>query len=150
MNLVKKIILTFLIILLSSVLFSACRELYPIDKLTHEEVINIVYEYGIPNLPDGTIPLGNDQVSRTVKMVSPEPILKWQAGYLGDGKWRIQGVIATEPENKRYMTIWILYADRPSEQWEAPNPADGWVSDGIVLEGIIIDSVDAMLVLTEF
>ena len=150
MRSLKKSILTLCIILLLLVFFIACRELYPIDKLTREEVIDIVYEYGIPNLPDGTIPLENDKVSRTANIISPKPILTWQAGYLGDGKWFIQGVIATQPENKHYMTIWILYANRPSEQFDVPTPADGWVHDGVILEGIVVDNVDATLVLTEY
>jgi hypothetical protein len=149
-KLIKKLILTLCIILPLSVFFIACRELYTVDKLTREEVIDIVYEYGIPSLPDGTSPLEIDKISGTVNIISPKPILTWQAGYLGDGKWCIQGVIATQPENKHYMTIWILYANRLSEQFDAPTPADGWVHDGVILEGIMVDSVDATLVLTEF
>lgn len=150
MKLLKRLILVVCIILTSSAFFIACRELYPVDKLTREEVIDIVYEYGIPNLPNGTIPQENDKVSRIVNIISPKPILTWQAGYLGNGKWRIQGVIATQPENEHYMTIWILYGNTSCEQYDAPTPADGWVHDGVILKGIMVDYVDATLVLTEF
>jgi hypothetical protein len=146
----KRLILALCIILLTSLSFIGCRELYTVDKLTREEVIDIVYEYGIPSLPDGTAPLEGDNASQTVNINSPRPILTWQVGYLGDGKWCIQGVVATQPENKHYMTIWILYADRPGEQYDAPAPADGWVNDGVALDGIKVDHVDATLVLTEF
>ena len=149
-KLVIRVILLICIILPSSVFYIACRDLYPVEKLTREEVIDIVYEYGIPNLPDGTTPQENNIVSRTVNITSPEPILTWQAGYLGDGKWYIQGVIATQPENKHYMTIWILYANRSSGEFITPVPADGWIHDGVILDGISVDYVDATLVLTEF
>ncbi len=57
--------------------------------MTAEQVINIVYVYGVP-----TFPVDN----------SPHPSGPWGAVYQGEGEWRIQGTVATEKK----LNFWEL------------------------------------------
>ena len=74
-------LVTFLFILLLLVIASACKEKYPEEKMTADQVINIVYVYGVP-----TFPLGE----------SPRPSGQWGAVYQGESEWRIQGTVVAQ------------------------------------------------------
>ena len=84
----KLALVTILIILLLIGIFSACKQQYPEEKMTADEVINIVLVYGVPNFPiDGVQPTG-----------------QWAAVYEGEGKWRIQGTVAVQrPRLSRFL-----------------------------------------------
>jgi len=70
----KKVPIIILIILLSLGVFSACKPEYPEASMTTDQVINIVFVYGVPTFPYGT---------------APYPVGQWAAVYQGEDKWRI-------------------------------------------------------------
>jgi hypothetical protein len=73
-------LVTILIILLSLGTITACKQQYPEEKMTTDEVINIVLVYGVPEFPiSGAYQVG-----------------QWAAVYEGEGKWRIQGTLAVQ------------------------------------------------------
>jgi len=69
-----------------------------VPQLTPDEVINIIWVYGIPY----DFPFPNAQ-----------PTGGWAAVYEGEGQWRIQGSVFTHIYNKtQYWTTTWTYKDR--------------------------------------